>query len=111
MVTKTEFYDQVSNAYLSLYDFAHLRSHPLSKFLINDETIAFKERGWQLHNILLEALEELNMGHAVPPFSKEWRRYQLMLLRYVEVLQPQAVAEQLSISRRQYYREHAAAIE
>lgn len=111
MFTKSEFYDLVIKAYHSLYDFAYLKNHPLNKFLIDDNTLQLKERGWQMHNLLLETLEELRPANAAPSLSKEWRWYRLVMLRYVEVLQPQAVADQLSISRRQYYREHATAME
>jgi CheY-like chemotaxis protein len=110
MFTKSEFYDLVIKAYHSLYDFAYLKNHPLNKFLIDDKTLQMKERGWQMHNLLLEVLEELRPADA-PPLSKEWRWYRLLILRYVEVLQPQAVADQLAISRRQYYREHAIVTE
>ncbi|MBI5929389.1 MAG: response regulator [Chloroflexi bacterium] len=111
MFTKSEFYDLVIKAYHSLYDFAYLKNHPLNKFLIEDKALQMKERGWQVHNLLLEIVEELRPGDAAPPLSKEWRWYRLVTLRYVEVLQPQVVADQLSISRRQYYREHAIVME
>lgn len=111
MFTKSEFYDLVIKAYHSLYDFAYLKNHPLNKFLIEDNTLQLKERGWQMHNLLLETLEDLRPADVAPSLSKEWRWYRLVTLRYVEVLQPQAVADQLSISRRQYYREHATAME
>jgi CheY-like chemotaxis protein len=37
-------------------------------------------------------------------YAREWRRYQLMMLRFVDGESPQAVADQLAISRRHYYR-------
>ncbi len=111
MITKTEFHDMVSNAFQVLYDFVALRSHPLTQLLITADTLDPKERGWQMHHTLLDVVEELYPGPDAPPFSKEWRRHRLMVLRYVEAMEPQAVADQLSISRRQFYREHAAALE
>jgi CheY-like chemotaxis protein len=112
MVTRTEFQELVTSAYQSLYDFVRLRNHPLTQLLIpDDELTNHKERGWQAHHMLLAAVEELYPVPDAPPFSREWRRHRLMVLRYVEALEPQTVADQLAISRRQYYREHAAALE
>jgi CheY-like chemotaxis protein len=111
MVSKTDFYDMVGNAYQSLYDFVRLRNHPLTQLLVPDDSINHKEKGWQAHHLLLDVVEELYPGAGAPPFSREWRRHRLMVLRYVEAMDPQVVADQLAISRRQYYREHAAAIE
>lgn len=111
MVSKTDFYDMVGNAYQSLYDFVRLRNHPLTQLLVPDDSINHKEKGWQTHHLLLDMVEELYPGAGAPPFSREWRRHRLMVLRYVEAMEPQAVADQLAISRRQYYREHASAIE
>lgn len=111
MVNKISFHDMVSNAFQALYDFVALRNHPLTQLMISEEHLDPKERGWQMHHMLLEVVEELYPGPDAPPFSREWRRHRLMVLRYVEAMEPQAVAEQLSISRRQFYREHAAALE
>lgn len=111
MVSKTDFYEMVGNAYQSLYDFVRLRNHPLTQLIVPEDEITHKEKGWQAHHVLLGGVEELDPGAGAPPFSREWRRHRLMVLRYIEAMEPQAVAEQLAISRRQYYREHAAAIE
>ncbi|MBN1681376.1 MAG: response regulator [Anaerolineae bacterium] len=111
MVSKSEFCDQIGNAYQHLYDLVRLRNHPLAQLLVTDPAVDQKERGWQVHRRLLAAIEELYPGTEAPPYSKEWRRHRLMVLRYVEAMDAQAVADQLAISRRQYYREHASAIE
>ncbi|HEX3049191.1 MAG TPA: response regulator [Aggregatilineaceae bacterium] len=111
MISRAEFQELVSSAYQSLYDFIRLRTHPLASLLTPDTSINHKEKGWQLHHVLLDVVEELYPGAAAPPFSKEWRRHRLMVLRYIEAMDPRAVAEQLNISRRQYYREHATALE
>lgn len=111
MVTKPEFYELVLNAYQLLYDFAQLRKHDLTDYVLTDTRISHKERGWHMHNMLLETIEELHPGHSAPLSSREWRRYRLLVLRYIDVLQPNAVANELAISRRQFYREHQAAME
>lgn len=100
----------VNSAYQHLYDFAQLRTHPLGDVLIGGE-LSSKERSWQLHRLLIEVIEELSPGSSTPLYTREWRRHKLMVMRYVNALNPQQVAEQLAISRRQYYREHALALE
>lgn len=111
MFNQIEFVALVASAYQHLYDFVQLRTQPLADYLLAGAELSPKERGWRLHHLLLEVIEELSPGQGAPVHSREWRRHRIMVLRYVDALDPQQVADKLAISRRQYYREHAAAIE
>lgn len=111
MPDNAEFTKMIASAYQRLYDLVRLRTDPLAQLLVSEPGLILKERGWRLHQLLLNAVEELNPGTGAPVFSRAWRRYRLVYLRYIEGLDPQAVADQLAISRRQYYREHAEALE
>lgn len=111
MVLETEFVDQVRDAYAHLYDLVYLRKHALVELLAPGPALSGNEKAWQLHHILLDVIGELEPGPQVPVFSRQWRRHQLMLLRYVKALEPQAVMDQLNISRRHYYREHSIALQ
>jgi CheY-like chemotaxis protein len=110
VVGQPEFHHMVTEAYQHLYDLAYLRHDRLSDLLLSAPSVDRKEKAWQLQRLLLNTIEELDPGAQVPTGSREWRRYRLMLLRYVEVAEPLAIAQQLAISIRQYYREHEAAL-
>ncbi len=111
VVTRAEFARQVADAYRSLYDLVDLRNHPLADLLAPGPSPDPKEKGWRLHRLLLEAIDELRPGPRAPVFSHEWRRHRLMVLRYGDGIEAQAVATKLGVSRRHYYREHEAALE
>jgi CheY-like chemotaxis protein len=111
MVARVEFNEYVADAYKHLYDLVYLRTHPLAELLVHLPSLTGKKRARQLHRILLSVIEELDPGLQAPAFSHEWRRHRLMTLRYVRGLNPQAVADQLSIGLRHYYRVHEATIE
>lgn len=111
MEQRAQFEQSVAEAYDRLYDLVFLRTHPLADLVTPDPTVSRKEKAWQLNRVLTEVVEELNPGPQAPVFSREWRRHRLMVLRYIDGLDPQAVADQLAISRRHFYREHEAAIQ
>ncbi len=111
MLSRSEFASQVMDAYAHLYDLVYLRTHPLAAVIAPDPALSGKEKAWQVHRALLEVIRELEPGPQAPVLSRPWRRHRLMLLRYVKAMEPDVVAEQLTISRRHYYREHRIAIE
>ncbi|MGC9348951.1 MAG: response regulator [Anaerolineae bacterium] len=106
-----EFEDLVTDAYGHLYDLVYLRSHPLLEVLVPDISLSAKQRGWELHRLLLGVIDEIKPPPQAPAFSRHWRRHELMVLRYIKALEPQVVADELNISRRHYYREHKIALE
>jgi CheY-like chemotaxis protein len=111
MLSRSEFSTQVADAYEHLYDLVYLGTHPLTGLIVPATTGGHRENAWKLHQTLLDAIEELDPGPKAPTFSREWRRHRLMALRFVDGLGPEAVASQLAVSRRQYYRMHETAIE
>src|SRR5579859_6225615 len=110
MVDK-QFVVQLADAYEHIYDLVYLRTHPLLERLTEDKSMSRKDQAWQLHHLLLNVIGELDPGPHAPAFSREWRRHRLMVMRYVDGLTPQVVADQLAISRRHFYREHENALE
>ncbi|HLY26139.1 MAG TPA: response regulator [Aggregatilineales bacterium] len=110
MVDK-QFVASLADAYEHIYDLVYLRTHSLLDLLAEDKRAPRKDQAWQLHHLLLGVIGELDPGPHAPAFSREWRRHRLMVMRYVDGLPPQVVADQLSISRRHFYREHENALE
>ena len=112
-----QFAAELADAYEHIYDLVYLRSHSLIRYFFSQGQSppagqsTNKENAWLLHHMLLDTIQELDPGPQAPTFSREWRRYRLMILRYVDGLLPQAVADQLAVSRRHYYREHEGAID
>jgi len=104
-----EPFDQYVQACLQhLYDYAFLQNHPLVQWLIPHETgakqvHAFRER-------IIQTIEQMRLSDDLPLQSRAGRAYNLLVLRYVEQQETQTVLEQLSLSERQYYREHPKAI-
>ena len=109
-LNKVLFAEQIAKAYAHLYDLAYLRTHPLLPYLASDDSLPIKERAWEMHHILLDVISELRPESQAETFARQHRRYNLMTLRYIKGLEPAAVADQLLISRRHYYREHNLAI-
>lgn len=111
MVEFADFISVLGDAYEHLYDLVYLRTHRLATLLVRQDTGNKREIVWELHHLLLDVIQELDPGPQAPITSREWRRHRLMALRYTDGLTPQAVADQLAISRRHYYRELEAALD
>ena len=108
MLNFDEFVTSLTDAYEHLYDIVYLRTQPATPLLLmQPERVKHgqhKEPAWQAHHVLIGAIAQLNPEGLAPTLSKVWRKHRLMLLRYIEGLSPQEVADALSISRRQFYR-------
>ncbi|MGZ9189575.1 MAG: hypothetical protein ACXW39_05925, partial [Nitrospira sp.] len=100
----------MADAYEHLYDLVYLRTHPLLDGLAPGPAETVKQRARQFHHLLLDVIVELDPGPEAPAFSNEWRNHRVMVLRYIKGLPTQAVADQLSVSLRHYYRVHEAAL-
>lgn len=83
MRDRIEFGEQVGDLYGHLYDLVFLRTHPLTDVLLSDASVPSKEKGWRLHDLLLDVIKELDPGPSAAPYSREWRRYRLMVGRYL----------------------------
>ena len=110
MVSDAELRPLVAQVCEHLYDLVYLRTHPLRQALVGDASLNAHDAAWKLHHQLLDAIEELDPGPQAPLNGREWRRHRLLVLRYVEGLAPDVVAQRLSISERSYYREQRAAL-
>jgi len=104
------FCELVSDALEHLYDIVYLRSHALMSDLGGWGEQSRKEQAWELHHLLIETIDSLDPGADAPSLSRAWRRHRILRLRYVEAMDTAAVCQQLSISRRTYYRELKAAV-
>jgi CheY-like chemotaxis protein len=108
---KTQLVEYARECCAHLYDLVYLRTHPLAQVICGNTDIPNSEKAWQLHRALLEAIDNLKPEPDTPPASHQWRLHQLLVLRYVEALSPQEVANRLAISRRHFYREYTTATE
>ncbi|MHB0876258.1 MAG: response regulator [Anaerolineae bacterium] len=63
------------------------------------------DRGLSLRRLILDAIEELRPRGRLAPSASEYRAYDCITLRYVSSLSVEEIAEELSLSRRQVYRD------
>jgi CheY-like chemotaxis protein len=105
------FRQQIEEALAHLRDIVALRTMALGDLLTPG--VAHDRRGWELSRTLLEAIDELRPGDSGATADDIWveRRYRILTLRYVSGLQPEAVADRLSISRRHFYRQLQRALD
>lgn len=102
--------DEVHQALEVLYDNVQLAECSLTHRFPQLEGITrLEERADRARALLLEGIEVLRPGRAVAFGSPESRFYDLLTLRYVENLTLPQAMDELSLSRRQVYRDLADA--
>lgn len=107
----SRFEELVRDALLHLYDATYLQTHPLAQLVDAPPGGAIVTRGKCLLQVLLDAIESLRPADGTSAGSHAWRSYRLLELRYVEAMSVSEVFDQLAISRTQYQRDHARALE
>jgi len=104
MPAQDSLVDQIRDVLAHLYDYPYLRTHPLADALQPGKAFSARERMRFLRSTILETIEEMNPGSNVPSRSAYARSYDVLKLHYVEGLMIDEVARELSISKRQVYR-------
>ncbi len=104
--------EEVHQALEALHDNVRLAEAELARrFPLLAGIPRLEERADRARALLLEAIEVLRPARAVPFGSDESRLYDILSLRYVENLSLPEVMQELSLSRRQAYRDLADAEE
>jgi CheY-like chemotaxis protein len=109
-IMSEDFLQQVHECLSNYYEYSFLRNHPLVKALTPQSA------GEALHiqdfrRTIDELLARLRPGDDSPLSSKYARHYKILFMRYIDQLSIQQILYHLDISERQYYRDHAKAME
>jgi len=97
--------DLVRDALFKLYDYRALSEHPLASRVGIPAHLPPRQRMRQLRELILTLVEELDPGPHISPSSPSARSYHALVLRYIEGRSITEIAEELSISERQVYRD------
>jgi len=108
MVTWETFEQHVQACLQHLYDYGFLLTHPLVQWLVPDES--GPERVEIFRELCLETIERLRPVANVSFHAKASRDYNILMLRFVSQQSIQEVAQQLSFSERQFYRDYPKAL-
>lgn len=101
-VPPDDFINLVRDALTHLYDFAHLECHPLVRCLSSRDAGS----GRALRNLLIDTIEKLQPESGVPGRDRAWRPYNILMRRYVDGFEIEAIITDMHISLRQYHRDH-----
>jgi hypothetical protein len=101
----------VRDALAHLDDPAYLQAHPLTRFAVRELGVSRAQSGLELRSQLLRAITVLDSPEHCKDAARTQHLSDVLLLRYVEGLDPARVEERLQISQSTYYREHQCGIE
>ena len=103
------FEQQLQACLTHLYDYAFLFNHPLVVWFAPYENSV--KRVQQFRSRITTAIEQMRPGEHVSYYAREARPYNVLTLRYIDGLDTDEALTQLALSRRQFFREHARALE
>lgn len=103
---RTRFGLLVRDALGHLYDLPYLQTHLLTSILQVEEGVRASQVGLLLQRRLQETIEKLRPVDQSASLEKAWRRYRLLVLRYLEGFEIAGTCRELGISQSEYYREH-----
>lgn len=108
MLDRSTFVGYVREAFAHLDDPSFLMSHPLASLLSPPGRSATPD---SLRRALIATIDQLRPPERTRPHSANWRRWQCLVLRYVEGATTQRIAQQLQTSDRQTRRDHVAGVD
>src|SRR5258707_1459255 len=105
----SDFEQQVHDCLNHLYDFMFLQDHPLVGTLVPE--ITGPNRIQVFREIIINCVENLRPNPELETQAKVSRLYNILRLRYIRQQTVQQVVLNLSLSERQFYRDHPRAIQ
>lgn len=100
---------QLQSCLTHFYDYAFLYQHPLLAHLFPDVNEALRVQHFRDH--VAKAIERLQPDASASGQEKASRAYNVLTLRYIHQYEIEDILKRLTLSRRQYFREHAKAVE
>jgi CheY-like chemotaxis protein len=110
-IDQEKFERLVKDGLANLFDLTALQTHVLTRYL-GQNLSSLPSRGEFLRDTLVKAIEQLrpneDLSHHGAP---EWRPYLILRWRYVDGIRLAEINERLSLSGRQFRREHGRAVQ
>ncbi len=102
--------DLVRDCLAHLYDYTFLQDQPFVRLLV-PYIQGNTSRVQMFQQVVFEAIDRLKPHDSANPYTKNSRLYNILHLRYQEQQQVQYVLKQLNLGERQFYRDHAKAVQ
>jgi len=109
MPNEDSFSDQVHDALKHIYDYPYLEAHPLALRFWPEAQRRGPVRAHRLSRLLLESIEELSPPGQPSKEPSRSRAYSVLVARFVDERPLGEVMRELSVSRRQFFREQQRA--
>ncbi|MHB0877779.1 MAG: response regulator [Anaerolineae bacterium] len=97
--------EEVRDLLAHLYDSAYLLQHRLLPLLLRRHLPDPVARTQHLRSLVIDTINSLRPQPAVPPRSREWRPYGVLVYRYIDGMSDEEIETDLAISKRQLYRD------